>query len=499
MTRLQTACLFGLVFIAALCFGRQSAVRPLWFDELATWEMAQLPSWQSRVDALRNAADAMPPLYYELVASCLKLPVSQELAVRLPSIVGYLLALLGACWFTAQLGGVWAGVASAALLLICNARWYATEGRPYGLWIGITALVMASWLSTLRRRKALEALILLVFLCLSASIHHFSAVVLPILVIATIVHDLMRRRISLPMWLALAGVVPVILWHLPFLQAFRDFYGPTFWTKLTNITVAEMYFEFFPRRSVWAALAVFAGFPLMLQAARERLRPLLPEQAGAIALLAGLISLPFLLMVVSKVSDFTPAARYVIPVVLGASCSIGWLSASFEAIPRLRYLFVVVVSAVALSSVPREPAMGEVVQIHPPPQFPFPVEIQRQSELPVAVASAIDFLPWLYYSPELRSRLVFPFDQQLAMKYMAHDSIERILIKLPAAGMRLTPNYDAFVYEHRSFYMAARRGYGFWLPTGLKELSAKIELLAEDRAWQLFLVTLPQEHTLVRR
>jgi hypothetical protein len=485
--------------MAAFCFGRQSYLRPFWFDELATWEMAQLPTWQARVEALRNAADAMPPLYYELVSFCLRLPIREELAVRLPAIVGYVLALGGTCWFTAQVGGAWAGVASAALLLICNARWYATEGRPHGLWIGLTAWVMASWLSTLRCRKSWNALILLVFLCLSAAIHHFSAVLLPLLVVATLVHDALRKRISLWIWLAFVGALPVVFWHVPFLREFRNYYGPTFWTKLTNSSVAEMYGALFSARLDWLAITVFAGLPLLLRSTRKGLRRARPEEVAAVALLACLIALPSLLVAASKITDFTPTARYGIPVILGVCCSIAWLSSSFSSLSQGRYLFVGVVSVLALLSVSREPAQGEVVQIHPPPEFPFPVKIQERSELPVAVASALDFLPWLHYSPELRPRLVFLFDQQLAMKHMAHDSMERILIKLPSAAMRLTPNYDAFVYQHQSFYMAARRGYGFWLPSGLKELDAKLELIAEERAWQLFLVTLPQEHTLVRR
>src|ERR1700691_4692095 len=58
--------------------------KPLWFDEICTWIIARLGSPQAIWQALKNAADGQPPLFYLIEAYFGSLVRHQEIAVRIP-------------------------------------------------------------------------------------------------------------------------------------------------------------------------------------------------------------------------------------------------------------------------------------------------------------------------------------------------------------------------------------------------------------------------------
>ena len=99
MSRRSLALAAGLVALYALAVGSLAARAPLWNDELYTWYFAQLPTMADVWDKLGTGVEQIPPLYYVLVRGSLGLFGDDQLALRLPSMLGFLLAIV--CVFVA--------------------------------------------------------------------------------------------------------------------------------------------------------------------------------------------------------------------------------------------------------------------------------------------------------------------------------------------------------------------------------------------------------------
>jgi hypothetical protein len=116
--------------------------KPLWYDEIFTWHMANLPLG----DMLQaTAGDVHPPLWYTLEHFVIRAIGDSEAALRLPSVVFSVISV-GLCYQLArELGhGKRQAVGAAALLALMPGHvFYAQEARMYAL------LEMAVLLATL--------------------------------------------------------------------------------------------------------------------------------------------------------------------------------------------------------------------------------------------------------------------------------------------------------------------------------------------------------------
>ncbi len=77
--------------------------KPLWYDELFSVIVARQPSWHAMRGAM--AGDGNPPLYPLLTKFCMALFGSSDFSVRLPSLAGFLAALVGVYVFVRRDAG----------------------------------------------------------------------------------------------------------------------------------------------------------------------------------------------------------------------------------------------------------------------------------------------------------------------------------------------------------------------------------------------------------
>src|SRR5664279_2660028 len=80
-----------LVSESVVLFLRASRV-PFWYDELLTLHVSSLRPLPLIWKALQACADGMPAGYYLLVLLARQSPADTHVAMRLPSLVGYLLS-----------------------------------------------------------------------------------------------------------------------------------------------------------------------------------------------------------------------------------------------------------------------------------------------------------------------------------------------------------------------------------------------------------------------
>ena len=118
--------LFGLCY---LLLALQRSFRPLWNDELITYNIASLPGVRSIWKSLAQGADLNPPLFHVATWAATKLFGLTELGLRIPGILGFFVL----CWslyvFVARNAGVCYGFAAMLLPMATGAFQYASEAR----------------------------------------------------------------------------------------------------------------------------------------------------------------------------------------------------------------------------------------------------------------------------------------------------------------------------------------------------------------------------------
>ena len=102
--------------------------------------------------------------------------------------------------------------------------------------------------------------------------------------------------------------------------------------------------------------------------------------------------------------------------------------------------------------------------------------------LPVVVADPHSFaVLWRYAAPDIKSRLVYLADSELALKDLGHNSVERGMTDLlkPWFGMNVMP-FEPYVAEHPRFLVFGdfvRRAFLNWLVPELQLRGMRVELL----------------------
>lgn len=232
--------------------------RPLWFDELFTLYLARFDSLGELWRSLSSSGDFNPPLSYLAAAGLLALGASDEVAVRLPSLLAFVAFLaLAYAWVSRLLSPLFGWLAALFLLHYCS---YALEGRPYALMLAFfAAAVLLLW----RRIDGLsgrwELPVLGACVALGTSSHFYFVPFVGLLMASAALRSWRRAAWDKPLWSALAlGLVPLLL-YLPILRYFRDFAAPGYWSGFHSRSLVEAYGSLTGSAlASWLALALLA-------------------------------------------------------------------------------------------------------------------------------------------------------------------------------------------------------------------------------------------------
>ena len=203
-----------------------------------------------------------------------------------------------------------------------------------------------------------------------------------------------------------------------------------------------------------------------------------------VAAAVGFIAIPFVCVVLAKVSSGAFVNRYAIPAVIGFAMLVGSATA-FRRSATLRLVIAVSLTGWFLLSQARE-----FIQ---PTGFSVPVsqaQVDRSTEwladrhrdLPVVVADPQTFTVLSHYgSPEVRSRIVYLADPDLALKYLGHNSVERGMLDLlrPWFGLNVV-EFEPYMAAHSRFLVYGdfgRLSFLNWLPAELHARGWRTELL----------------------
>jgi mannosyltransferase len=148
----RRAALAASLAIAACAMLYRLPEREIWFDEAVTITYARLP-WQSLWHAA-GAMDAFFAPYYAAVHLWIGAFGSSEIAVRTPSVLGNLLAVVALYVLGRSLAGVRVGL-TAALVASLSPFFVALgrDARPYPFLVAFGALCSFAFVQALRRRR----------------------------------------------------------------------------------------------------------------------------------------------------------------------------------------------------------------------------------------------------------------------------------------------------------------------------------------------------------
>jgi hypothetical protein len=485
--RLETLAWLPLVGCAILIWLSlsASAACPFWFDELFTFHMAPLPDFGTIWLALSKGVDLQPPLFQLTTAAAQKLFGSSEVATRLPALAGYLLMTVCLYLFVRRRTNALYGCVAALFPAVTEAFRYSYEARPYGLVLGFSALALLCWQQAISAGTGVHRKLGLVGLWLSLSLavsfHYYAVLVFIPIAIGEAVRVLQRRTLDIPVAVAavLGGLVAIV--YLPLIRGAVAVHSDHFWSPVTlRFTYDAFQSALFPAAVPMAfcfvALYLLHWLDRLTEPSAATGTGLTVAETGACL---GFILLPVFGYLMGRAITHMMTDRYVLSLVIGF--------AVLFACALYRATGGRAIAALALAAILGGTFVGRHITRPQAPNDYSTLKLPLQDrDLPLVMASALDFVPQLYYgNPDVRSRLVCV---DLAAHYHGVDAVDRaVLIAAPAFHWPVM-RYGEFARKHPRFFLLSRPSAN-WIAAKLQADGAAVELASSQDENTLYLVT----------
>ena len=495
-SRWATAVMAAVVlWEAAALFIRAGRV-PLWYDELLTYHVSALHPFSAVWHALNEGVDGMPAGYYAVVQLARMLPLDPHIAVRLPSILGYILTLAAVFCFVNRRVPPLTAFTVILLLTLSPFRGYATEARSYPLLVGSLAVSAVFWQRIGEQRFA--TLLFGLFLTFAVSLHHLAVVAISAFGIAEIVFAVMSRRIRWSAWIAMILASCPFFLGLPALLHFRSVFGQNFWSRPSLRTFGSTYGAYFGlNRWVGMALLLFCGF-VVIRAILQNLRKPLEDNPAddlttpELVLAGGFLFYPALLTALTRVMGSGYVPRYGWPAIFGLMVLLAsllgravQLVAGLTAVLLFVFLFSGVDEMVAVSKTSLTKRWSKLASAS-----------RQEPGIPVVIADAVTYLEANEYAPpELRGRLVELAGVDMAVHFTGKDTSDRANALLARYARLRLEERASFEASHPQFILC------FNLQASVAALDWLIPYLIEKNYHLMLLAYIKDDYSvyLVRR
>lgn len=403
--------------------------RLFWLDEIFTWIMVHQPTFAALWKELsRGGLDFQPILYYLTVRAALLVP-DPEIALRLPSIAGFVCVLACVFAFVRRHRGPKYGLLAAMTAMVTGLCVpYSVEGRPYALLAGCVALALVAYQ---RAASARWVTLLALVLATAECVHYYAVFAMVPFAVAEAFLLWQTSKIRWRVWAAfVAGAVPLAAFW-PILARYKVITGGNFWAQPSFQSLTAVYGELLNVSivhglviAITCVLALAGEF--FLQWRGTSLRPGVQEVDGAQeagfnagfeflherVLIAFLLVSPFTVFLITKVMNGGYASRYMIYAVLGIPLTVGL------SLPSLGRRAGMLISAALLCTLVLQeaafwhsPRHAVVQPLAPPPGALELLENAGYPELPIVVANWLEYPVFAHYAPPaLAARLIYVQD-----------------------------------------------------------------------------------------
>ena len=228
-----------LQYIVFVSLSDQSRV--FWEDEGFTYYTASVSSVGKVLHVqMTSPVGIEPPLYPILAHAFLVVFPRYHKVIRIPAAIGFFILVLCTFFFLKRLGGVKLAVIATALLLASQSLYYASEGRPYGVTLGMWGASLFFWQSARHSTRWLPLAGLAVAIAIAINTHYY-AILMPIpIVIAELIFFRRRGAHSWRILFAVAiGYASVVFW-LPFLKAASQ-YAENYYSGFKMANLVDVY------------------------------------------------------------------------------------------------------------------------------------------------------------------------------------------------------------------------------------------------------------------
>ena len=507
----EKSCVSIVGVLAAYTVARNvlaAASKPFWYDEVFTWAMAHQPSFSALWAALARVADTNPPVYHLVERIFDTFFRNKEVALRLPSILGFACTFICVFVYISRRSGNWIALTCAAILIrtILYDR-YAIEARPYSLVVACIAIALICYQQAPETRWMI---FMGLSLALATAFHYYAVFALVPFVAAEGAQFLKLRRFRWNVWLAIAcGFLPLaIFW--PLLASLRRYFGPHFWGRPTFQSTADTYGWFFEAShpanvAIATALLLCAIAAILILVARQDVREKLIRSPHfhEHMLVLMLLCLPFIAFAGATMGQGGWNHRYALAGVLGVPLAAGYV------LPRWRRSGVAALAIFILYAVAAQEARFWTSYRNHGAGFESPaasvenfVAAAGHADLPVVISDGIQFLPIAHYastsgsgsgsgSGEWAKRIVDLVDPAESIADMGDDSVDKGLLALRTCLPLRVQEFEAFAQEHPVFLLFSDGDIDFdrW-PARLTRKGHPLQILAEAGNWNLYLVDL---------
>lgn len=436
------ACLMGAVVIAltvAISL-TWSSYKLLWWDEFLAFWTDTSSNLSGLVEIQRKYPISLDPLVNHWMASfAMRIFTNNALALRLPSLFGYIMMQVCLFCFVGRIATSRAALVAMSFPVLTTALYFSAEGRPYGMMLGLCALVMVCWQTATRRKARRSAALigLAAALALLLNTHYAAVLLIGPIFLAELVRTIQRKTLDFPVIAAMAAGAAGIVFTIPFMEAASDF-RPNYSTA-TPVSVSQIAVGFRETLTTHihsgSSQLLFLGVALVVSAAvlwacwwQSREKSIFLPAAEAV-LLAGIAAMPFLgyLLAVVVTHDFE--SRYVVCSVIGMSA---FLAISVNPVLRYRQagnvLLVLLFTAMVIIGamhviVARELRRQtlEALQMIPPVRDALLAEPSRK----LFFQNPGEFAQAVYYEPDaqLRSRMTLVYSRDREVRWNHRDTI----------------------------------------------------------------------------
>ena len=216
--------LLALTAALALLWSQQKLLDQ---DEFLSFYTDSVPTLSAVLGVqLHSPISLDPPTYHLLSHLAMNAFGSTPEALRLPSLLGFLLMELALYLLVRKLASQRAALLATALPLATASFRYAVEGRPYGLLLGLYALALLCWYTAARHRdnttpnsRLLPLIGLTLAIIAAITSHYFGILILLPVCCGELARTVERRHLDSPMLAAIAAGCAGILLILPFKAA----------------------------------------------------------------------------------------------------------------------------------------------------------------------------------------------------------------------------------------------------------------------------------------
>jgi hypothetical protein len=383
-----------------------------------------------------------PPPYHVLSHAAIAVLGPTAFALRLPSLIGYLLMQVCLYFFVRNLAGQRAGLVAMAIPALTWTLYYSAEGRPYGVLLGSYALAALCWQVAARRGEAGASrtwplIGLAGALALTLNVHFYGVLLLIPVCGAELVRTIGRRRLDGGMFAAIGVGMASIAATIPYVKASSEFKKHYYVAEISLHMLTQPYRQMmidytkYPKgmQTLLALAIVLAGIVIVWSCVRALRRRVIVVTAAEGTMILLLVLMPAFAFVLGRLVTHALEVRHSIGAIVGISTLIAFaLTATlrrasvFYGVIGVMLVGILVVNAARVKQSvadSRETISAETVS----PDLKTEVNAVADRNIYFQDLGQWEVASLYEPDPDLRSRLVLVYSLKEEMSHQNHDTM----------------------------------------------------------------------------